>query len=815
MNHAPLSVLHLTATEAGGAGRAARRIADSLRALGHDSTLVTADAEPGPDAIAVTPRPASEAQKSARRFLGEFLDQKYLDRLRDKRRSNTLFSAGLDAPSLAELPLLRGADIIHAHFLPGIATPNALRELLALGKPVVWTQHDQWGFTGGCHYSDGCRGFETLCTQCPQLRRDPWGLAALLQAEKSACFAEGLLHLVSPSAWMDAALRASSVFRGAPSSVIRNPIDLGLFRPLGDEQRHGLRARMGIGAGDVVVIAGAISQAEIRKGFDLLLDGLRGHPANTAPGAAPRLWLLSFGHNPREIDLPGIESLALGPIEDDAALAAILGLGDLLILPSREDNYPNIMVEALACGTPVAGFARGGLAELVRDGVSGLLMGEAPDAAAITALLGRIMAAPGVLAGMRDAARAAVAPSHGLVPIGMAYEALYKSLLPLSRVRRATVSVSGDPLIPVARLVRAWAAGPMTRLGPALTEGTLAWPMQAALDDFRATELDMPSADGFIAEHTALAIPTVLLDGIIADAQACRARFDPEAALLAAEAVAVVADRVPAPPAPPSPARAAGPPPAAMFFGTVLLTTAHDHAPGTRLRVTLRSEDGMLPAEGWSAASGGESLPCQARPEGAALVVEFARPAASPAGTHIDILPPAVQGFARRDQMRILALPITEAPDADVPLPLVLTALMAEGWDGFYHPEFANGRWVRWMSPVGHLALPRWAGEAQLVIEGFKRPALFAERRVSLQMARQPIDYVFEQQPGTPEQQAESLWRLHARLPPPPPDRPPVLTLRAEIDLPRTPGDARTITVLLAQARIEPIPAPASGAWAP
>jgi glycosyltransferase involved in cell wall biosynthesis len=819
MMRAPLSVVHLTATAAGGAGRAARRIADSVHALGHDSTLVTADAAPVQGAVTIASHSGNEVQKSARRFLGDFLDQKYLERLRDKRRSNTLFSAGLEAPALAEVLLIRGADILHAHFLPGIATPNTLHELLALGKPVVWTQHDQWAFTGGCHYSDGCRGFATLCLSCPQLRRDPWSLPALLQAEKAACFATGLLHVVSPSAWMADSVRASSVFRGTATSVIRNPIDLDQFRPLAASQRDGLRTRMGIGAGDVVVIAGAVSQAEIRKGFDLLLDGLRGFAASLSPTSAQRLWVISFGHNAREIEMSGIESLALGPIEDDAALAHILGIGDLLIVPSREDNYPNLMVEAMACGTPVAGFTRGGLAELVRDGVSGLLLGEAPDAAAITDILIRIMAAPGLLSSMRAGALAAVAPSHGLIPIGMAYEALYKSLLPLSRMRRATVPASGEALIPVASLVRTWPAGPMLRLGPALTADALPYRMQDALDAFRDAEFDMPSPDGFVAEHTALAAPPEVLDDIIAEAQATRARFDPAAALEAAEAsiaqqaASRAATPEPAPPrAKPAPIAA---PEAAVFFGNVLLTTTRDHAPGVRLCVTLRSEDGALPVEGWSVASGGESLPCQARAEGGALVVEFTRPAASPAGTHIDILPPAIQSFARRDEMRIKALPITEAPEAGEPLPLALTALMAEGWDGFYNPEFASGRWVRWMSPVGHLALPRWQGEASLIIEGFKRPSLFAERLVSLHLAWQPIDFSLEQQTGTPADQAESLWRIHARLPRPPSDQPPVLTLRAEIDLPRTPGDARNITVLLAAARIEPILAPLSSRWTP
>lgn len=798
MRRTPLSILHLTATAGGGAGRAAMRIAESLRRLGHDSTLLTGDAAPVPGAITLVPRPLGEGASAASRFLGDFLDQKYLDRLRDRRRSNTLFSAGLDGPTLADLPLVRGADILHAHFLPGITTPNALRDVLALGKPVVWTQHDQWAFTGGCHYSNGCRGFETLCTGCPQLRRDPWGLPALLQAEKATCFADGLLHLVTPSAWMGETLRASSVFRGADASVIRNPIDLDLFRPLAPGPRMDLRARMGIGARDVVVIAGAISQAELRKGFDLLLDGLQGFAAGLSSGAPHRLWVISFGHNALAIDIPGIESLALGPVEDDAALASILGLGDLLIIPSREDNYPNIMVEALACGTPVAGFARGGLAELVVDDVSGLLLGEMPEAASITAMLDRIMAAPERLADMRAAARAAVAPSHGVVPIGLAYEALYKSLLPLARLRRATAPAGAEALIPLAGLFRTIPAP----LSAALTEGPAAAAMQAALDAFRAAEGAMPSPEAFIADHTSLAQPPELLTKIIAAAQGVRARFDRARALQAAEG------RIQAPPSTPAPATTGPirPPREAVFFGTVLLTTTAGHAPGARLRVTLRSEDGALPAEGWCVTCGGETLPCGAWPEGGALVVEFTRPLATPTGTHVDLVPPAVQAFARRDQMRIQASPITEAPAGGEPLRMGLTALMAEGWEGFYNPEFANARWVRWMSPIGHLALPRWHGAAGLVIEGFKRPGLFAERRVTLHCAGETLDYTFEQQPGTPEEQAESLWRLRARLPPPPPDRPPVLTLRAALDLPRTPGDARNIAVLLAAAMIEAPP---------
>src|SRR5205085_11372081 len=90
--------------------------------------------------------------------------------------SNTHFSVAYPGWDVSSVPLIRDADVVHLHWtwwfvgIPGIVA------LSRLGKPIVWTFHDQRGFTGGCHFSMGCRGYETTCPSCPQLREDPLGI---------------------------------------------------------------------------------------------------------------------------------------------------------------------------------------------------------------------------------------------------------------------------------------------------------------------------------------------------------------------------------------------------------------------------------------------------------------------------------------------------------------------------------------------------------------------------------------------------------------------------------------------------------------
>ena len=145
-----MKVLHLSTTDLrGGAGRSAFHIHRGLLEVGVDSTMLVHDrASDLASVIATPPPPEPEGA-------WHFIRKVHLDANRSKL-SSTYFSFDLSGSDIAAHPAVRSADVLHLHWLAGWLPPATLAPLLALGKRVVWTMHDQRPFTGGCHFSAGC-----------------------------------------------------------------------------------------------------------------------------------------------------------------------------------------------------------------------------------------------------------------------------------------------------------------------------------------------------------------------------------------------------------------------------------------------------------------------------------------------------------------------------------------------------------------------------------------------------------------------------------------------------------------------------------
>lgn len=423
-------VVHLSHGAGGGAGRAARRAHLAARRAGLLSAFAFAEGAPaGPDEVllrAVPPADAAEAALAA--ALRDRLQWGLLQSARTAA-SDTLFSIAHPGLALDRHGLVAAAEVIHLHWTSWLAPPAVLRRWLAAGRAVAWTLHDLWPMTGGCHYPAGCEQYRSACLQCPQLA-DAWSLVPNAFAEKRAAWSAPGPVLVAPSRWMADRARESAILGGCRVEVIPNPVETDIFAPR--PGREGLRAALGVAPRDLLLVAGAHDARETRKGGALLLEALRTLLADGRLSAAlppgARVVLAGFGRAPLP-PIEGVTGLAFGEVEDDAALADILGAADLACVPSIEDNYPNVALEALACGTPCLATPVGGLPEMVRDGESGVLAAAAEAGAVAEALL-RFAARHHGDAALRAAARAQVAAENALTVIGARLAALYEEIAP-------------------------------------------------------------------------------------------------------------------------------------------------------------------------------------------------------------------------------------------------------------------------------------------------------------------------------------------------------------------------------------------------
>ena len=254
-------------------------------------------------------------------------------------------------------------DIVHIHNVHGyfLNYPLLLSYLAERGKPVIWTIHDCWLFTGHCyHYvAAGCDKWQSGCHDCPQKRAFPasWLLDRSRRnyaAKRQALTALPELTLVTVSEWMRLEV-AKSFLKEVPCRVIHNGIDLETFQPQPDPE---VQRRFGISAPHYVLAVASIWLPQ--KGIaDLVrLAGL----------LAPDEGLVVVGRISEEQKARFPAGVTFIPrTENAAALAALYTSALALVNPTWQDNYPTVNLEAIACGTPVITYRTGGSVESVTE----------------------------------------------------------------------------------------------------------------------------------------------------------------------------------------------------------------------------------------------------------------------------------------------------------------------------------------------------------------------------------------------------------------------------------------------------------------
>ena len=301
------------------------------------------------------------------------LIQRYYVTLNRTSVSNTPFTityAGVNTTLSKEL---HDADVINLHWIEKFLSLQSLQQILDLGKPIVWTLHDERPFTGGCHYTSGCEEFKTDCSNCIQLKYDPYKVAKRNLEAKQELFENIDLTIVTPSKWLAETARSSALFGNKRIKVIPNGIDTQVFRPL---DKRKCKEEFGIDPSALVLQFGAQDTREKRKGFSSLIEAIHYAMRNERFSKMARegnIVVLCVGELSSDIEKLPMKSIATGYIDSDAKMVKLYNATDLFILPSLEDNLPNTMIETMACETPVVGYDSGGIGEVV-DSSNGRLV---------------------------------------------------------------------------------------------------------------------------------------------------------------------------------------------------------------------------------------------------------------------------------------------------------------------------------------------------------------------------------------------------------------------------------------------------------
>jgi glycosyltransferase involved in cell wall biosynthesis len=257
-------------------------------------------------------------------------------------------------------------DLIHLNWITGGFV--RLESLAKLDVPLVWTLHDMWAFTGGCHYAEDCTRYMVACGACPILKsRTEHDLSRWIFGRKMDTYSKiKALTIITPSHWLAACVRKSMLLGRFRVEVIPNSLDTGIFFP---EDKSLSRAHFGFAADRKIILFGALDATKNRlKGFAELSQALHLIPNKKD------FELAVFGSAKQETtSLPGFSSRYFGHISDDEELRKLYSAADVMVVPSIQEVFGQTAIEAMACGTPVISFGATGLLDIVEHKVNGYL----------------------------------------------------------------------------------------------------------------------------------------------------------------------------------------------------------------------------------------------------------------------------------------------------------------------------------------------------------------------------------------------------------------------------------------------------------
>ncbi len=342
----------------GGAARAANRLHKGLISQGVDSMMLVQQKK-SEDRTVIGPTTAKE--KLMIHFRPK-LDQLYIRKYKNK----VIFSPSMQPfTNIVDEIESINPDIVHLHWI-NLGMIN-IYDLAKIKKPIVWSLHDMWPFTGGCHYDGGCEKYKNECGACPVLLSDIENDMSKKIFEKKLTTYRKIkdLTIVGLSKWMASCASASTLLKHNTVLNLPNPIDSNIYKPV---LKNIARDMLNITCDKKIILFGASgATSDVRKGFKELLDALNKLKLDNVE-------LVVFGSEKPEV-LPAVKFKLnfIGELYDDVSLMLVYNTADVMVVPSLQENLSNAIMESLSCGTPVVGFDIGGNSDMIEHEKTGYL----------------------------------------------------------------------------------------------------------------------------------------------------------------------------------------------------------------------------------------------------------------------------------------------------------------------------------------------------------------------------------------------------------------------------------------------------------
>lgn len=256
-------------------------------------------------------------------------------------------------------------DVVHLHWVA--EGMMCIEDFAKIKAPIVWSLHDNWAFTGGCHIMWECDKYKNNCGTCPRLGSNKENdLSRKVFNRKQKTFDKIKdITIVGLSHWLNECSKSSTLLKGKKHINLPNPIDTSIFKPFDKKQS---KALWRLPKNKKLILFGAMSAtSDTNKGFKELNESL-------SKLQNKDIELVVFGSSkPKESQSFGFKTHYLGRLHDDVSLTTLYNLADVMVVPSKQENLSNAIMESLSCGTPVVGFDIGGNSDMVEHKKNGYL----------------------------------------------------------------------------------------------------------------------------------------------------------------------------------------------------------------------------------------------------------------------------------------------------------------------------------------------------------------------------------------------------------------------------------------------------------
>lgn len=342
----------------GGAARAAFRLHKGLLTIGVDSQMLVA--VKGSD----DPRVMSTTTGLLYRI---FVSLKF--------RSEKLYASLFGANAHFSVARMRNRktvklinqinpDVVHLHWVNGGML--AIEDIRKIRPKIVWSMHDNWLITGGCHVHHGCMRYVNDCGKCPVLDSSKeHDISRRVLIRKKHVFSSlDKITVVALSKWMYRISTKSPLLKNHDLKQLPNPIDSDVFT-ITDKETG--RKRFNLPQNKKLILFGAVNAtSDINKGYTQLVSALEEVKSEAE--------LVVFGSDGSgEDSLMTFKTYFTGYLDNDHDLISLYNAADLMVVPSLQENLSNAIMEALSCGTPVVAFNIGGNSDMIDHQSNGYL----------------------------------------------------------------------------------------------------------------------------------------------------------------------------------------------------------------------------------------------------------------------------------------------------------------------------------------------------------------------------------------------------------------------------------------------------------